>query len=65
MMKQVADSSGNVVEGIYRSSDGSLVLNNNNAYQKNKLQHDKFTSLTNEVNLLKEQMTKILEKLNG
>ena len=64
-MKQVADSNGNVVEGLFRHADGSLSLNNQAAYNKNKLQHDKFTSLTYEVNLIKEQITLILEKLNG
>lgn len=64
-MKQVADINGNVVDGLFRNRDGSLSLNNQMAYKKNKLQHDKFTSLTDEVNLLKEQMKSILEKLNG
>jgi hypothetical protein len=64
-MKQVVDSTGNFVDGMFRNSNGSLVLNTNTAYQKNKLQHDKFASLTSEVNLLKEQMKLILEKLNG
>jgi hypothetical protein len=64
-MKQVADLNGNAIDGMFRNKDGSLSLNNHSAYNKNKLQHDKFTSLTNEVNFLKEQMKLILEKLNG
>lgn len=64
-MKPVADVNGVVIEGMFRNPDGSLTLNNHAAYKKNKLQHDKFSSLTKEVDLLKEQMKMILEKLNG
>lgn len=64
-MKQILDKNGNIISGLFRNDDGSIVANDITTYKKNKLQHDKFTSLTNEVNLLKEQMKNILEKLNG
>lgn len=64
-MKPIVDKNGNLISGLYRNKDGSIVNDDVNSYHKNKLQHDKFTSLTNEVNILKEQMKIILEKLNG
>ena len=64
-MKKVVDSSGNEIVGLYRNSDSSLTLNNQEAYRKNKLHHDKFTNMTTEIDILKEQMKQILEKLNG
>ena len=65
MNKQVIDSSGNVVDGLFRGDDGSLTINNSDAYRKSKIQHEKFASLNDEINGLKEQVNKILEKLNG
>ena len=64
-MRKVTDANGNIIDGLFRSNDGSLSLNNQAAYIKNKLQHNNFTSLTHEVELLKEQIKLILEKING
>ena len=64
-MKQVIDNSGQIISDLIRNSDGSLSLNNGNAYNKNKLQHDNFNRLTTEIEQLREQMKIILEKLNG
>ena len=64
-MKQIVDDDGNQIFGLYRCKDGSIVTVDISSYQKNKLQHDKFYSLTNEVNILKEQIKIILEKING
>lgn len=65
MTKQVADKNGNVINGLFRNADNSLSLNNITEYQKSKLQHDNFASLSDEINLLKMQIKIILEKLNG
>jgi len=64
-MKSVIDSRGNLIEGLFRNSDGSLTINNSAAYQKNKSQHDKFASITRDVAYLRETLDKILEKING
>ena len=64
-MRQVATENGTVIDGLYRNTDGSLSLNNFDAFKKNKLQHEKFATLTSEVCILREQVNKILEQLNG
>jgi len=64
-MKQIIDSSGQPINGMFRNSDGSLSLNISNEYKKNKLVHDNFNKLSSEILELREQMKLILEKLNG
>lgn len=63
-MKPVIDKNGAVIEGLFRNNDGSLTINNRAAFNKNKIQHDNFASLSREVQALQEQMKLILEKLN-
>lgn len=64
-MKQTIDESGKTIDGLFRNTDGSLMINNSSAYIKNKIQHDKFAELTNQVKYLNETVNKILEKING
>lgn len=64
-MKQVVDSTGKEIVGIFRKDDGSFVSMNYAEFKKSKTQHDSFLALNNEVDLLKKQVQQILETLNG
>jgi hypothetical protein len=62
-MRQVFDKNGNPIKGLFRRVDDSLVVINSTEFEKNKLSHDAFQSLNNEVQTLKAQIAEILEKL--
>jgi hypothetical protein len=64
-MRPVLDSNGNPIQGLYRRTDDSLVVVDDNAFKKNKISHDAFEALNNEVMTLKRQMEQILGMLNG
>jgi hypothetical protein len=64
-MKQIVDSSGAVIRGMFKTKDGAIVINDKFALDKAMSQSNIISSLNNEVNQLKEQMKMILEKLNG
>jgi hypothetical protein len=63
-MKQVIDSSGNVINGLFRNSDNSLIFKDDIALSKSIASNNVFTTLNNEVQELKEQMNRIMEMLN-
>lgn len=64
-MKQVHNIDGSKIHGLYRQEDGSLVVIDHPALQKNIVSHSAFMALNKEVETLKAQMIIILEKLNG
>ncbi len=64
-MRQVVDNAGNPVKGLFRRADDSLVVINPDEFAKNKISHDAFQALNNEVMILKNQMEKVMEMLNG
>ena len=64
-MRQVVDSNGNPIRGLFRRADDSLVVIDQQEFEKNKISHQAFEALNNEVSQLKNQMALILEKLNG
>lgn len=64
-MKKVLNSRGVHIPNLFRKEDGSFVVKPSPELQKNKLQHDSFEALNNEVRELKKQMKYILELLNG
>lgn len=64
-MRQVCDASGKPIKGLFRRADDSLVVIDPTEFEKNKISHDAFQALNNEVQSLKKQIEKILEKLNG
>lgn len=63
-MRQVVDRYGSPIKGLFRRADDSLVVIDDAEFMKNKLSHEAFESLNNEVQQLKAQMALILEKLN-
>lgn len=60
-MKQVVDSNGNNIGGLFRRDDGSLVVTDITALNRNKISHEVFAALNNEVKVLREQMDQILK----
>jgi hypothetical protein len=64
-MRQVVDSTGVPVKGLYRRADDSLVVIDDCAFMKNKISHEAFDALNTEVMTLKRQIEQILGMLNG
>jgi hypothetical protein len=64
-MNQVIDNNGALIRGLYKKADGSLVVNDPQAFNQKKLHHETISSLNNEVATLKEQVKQILEHING
>ena len=67
-MKQVADSAGNPIKGLFRQKDGSLVvldaaLLNNSIREQEHL--TEIQTLKNRVTELEFKVKEILEKING
>lgn len=70
-MNKVKDIDGKEVRGVYRSANGSLVVNDNILLSKYKMelaarQRDKETieSLKSEVDSLKDMVNKLIERLH-
>lgn len=64
-MRPVVDSHGTPIKGLYRRTDDSLVVIDEEAFMKNKISHEAFDALNIEVMTLKRQMEQILGMLNG
>lgn len=64
-MKQIINREGAPIKGLFKKDDKSIVVLDRAAFIKNQSQHAAFETLNREVASLKEQMQKILEKLNG
>lgn len=64
-MIQVADRSGTPIKGLFKKSDGSLVVHDPAGLLKSKQQKNAFDTLNNEISELKQQMKLILDKING
>jgi hypothetical protein len=63
---KVADSSGNIIEGLNRSPNNGLVVNNPTAYQKylvEKQRIERLHSLEKEMSEMKTTLSQILEIL--
>jgi hypothetical protein len=64
-LTQTVDSKGVPIPGLYKNSDGSLVVLNNREYMKTKAAFNAIDKLNSEVEMLKTQMTQILNKLGS
>ncbi len=64
-MIQVVDANGVPIKGLFKKADGSIVVKDQEALRKSQIQKNAFVALNNEVVDLKQQLKKILEKLNG
>lgn len=64
-MKQVFDRAGFAIKGMFKKPDGSIVVHDDDAYNRSRLQHENINALNNEVAQLKEQVKQILEHING
>lgn len=62
------DSNGNIVNGVYRTADGGLVVKNQTAYAKylkEKEQHERMQKLESEMSDIKSMLKILIEKQNG
>lgn len=64
-MKQVVDANGNPIKGLFKNNDGSIIVKDPDGLKKSQIQKNSFLALNNEVVDLRQQLRKILEKLNG
>jgi hypothetical protein len=62
-MKQVVNSSGVPIDGMFKDSNGAIILDAPIKYKNNKIQHERFSEMNREIDDLKEKMQKILESL--
>ncbi len=68
-MKPVVDDRGNLISGLFRAPNGSLVVKDDEALTKYKTQlrvvteqHNKIEQLTNDVEALKSLVSRLLER---
>lgn len=59
-MKQIADSNGIPIRGLFRKDDGSIVVNDPVGLKKNELVALNINKLNNEVDELKKQMAELM-----
>jgi hypothetical protein len=64
-MKQVVNDRGDIVNGLFRKEDGSLVVVDSLKLRQAKLLKHNFDSLSNQINTLQQQVQDILVKING
>lgn len=64
VMKQVFDSKGNPVKGVFKKDDGSIVVKNETELVKNLKQHNIFDRLNTQIQDLTERLTRIESFLN-
>ena len=68
MNKQIVDQFGNIVKGLLKSDDGSIVVNNISEYERYKLEknnYDDINKMKEEMIQLKKIIQTLLEKNNG
>ena len=68
MNKQIVDQFGNIVKGLLKSDDGSIVVNNISEYERYKLEknnYDDINKMKEEMIQLKKIIKTLLEKNNG
>lgn len=58
-MKQVIDSAGNPIKGLFKKPDGSVVVRNEPELKKNLKQHETFDRLNNQINDLTVRVSEI------
>ena len=59
-MKQVVDSNGFKIPGLFRSPSGSLIVNNELALAKNKLSFNAFVDMRTEISELRKKLDKVV-----
>jgi uncharacterized protein involved in exopolysaccharide biosynthesis len=59
VMKQVFDSRGNPLKGIFKKDDGSIVNKNESELVKNLKQHNTFERLNNQIQELMDRLARI------
>lgn len=63
-MKQCIDEKGNVIKGLFKKDDGSLVVVDPEAYMRSMTQKANATKLQDEIESLKSQISNIMKLLN-
>lgn len=63
-MRQVVDTNGNKIAGLYRKDDGSLINIDPNGLTKCRIAKKNFNDINNEVVALRAQLNIIMELLN-
>jgi hypothetical protein len=58
-MKQIVDSAGNPIKGLFKKPDGSVVVRNDAELKKNLIQHSTFDRLNNQITELTARVTEI------
>jgi hypothetical protein len=64
-MKQIIDSAGNKILGLFKKDDGSIVSLDKTEYNKKNLEKqkaDEIIELKNRIDLLEELIIKVLNK---
>lgn len=59
-MKQLSDSSGTPIRGLFRKDDGSIVVNDPQSLKKSELVAHNINKLNGEVSELKKQMDELM-----
>lgn len=63
-MIQVIDLSGNVVNGIFKKEDGSIVVKNDNEYLKAVSFKNKIDSMQDEITTLNKLVNKLIQTMD-
>jgi len=58
-MKQVLDSFGKPIKGLYKNQDGSVVVKNDAELKKNLKQRETFDRLNNQISDLQSRVSEI------
>lgn len=63
-MKKIIDDSGNMVTGMFRDTNGCIVIKDNNSFNKYK-QEQEIIELKERLIKMETLLNKLLEKTNG
>lgn len=63
-MKPCIDERGNILKGLFKKDDGSIVVIDPVALQRAQAQKSQVNKLVDEIELLKTQMHEIMKLLN-
>ena len=59
-MKQVVDSQGIKISGLFKTESGSLVVQDTHGFFKNRASHGVFSELKDEISDLREKLNEIM-----
>ena len=59
VIKQVFDSKGNPLKGIFKKEDGSIIIKNEPELVKNIKQHNTFERLNNQIQDLTDRLARV------